>query len=43
MRLVPGVGEKRLRDFGSLFLTLIADHCRAHGSAFDVPPMGRKA
>lgn len=42
MRLVPGVGEKRLRDFGSLFLTLIADHCRDRGLPFDVPPPGRK-
>ncbi len=41
MRLIPGVGEKRLRDFGSLFLTLIADHCRTRGLAFDVPPTGR--
>lgn len=38
MRLIPGVGDKRLRDFGALFLTLIAEHCRAHGQSFDVPP-----
>jgi ATP-dependent DNA helicase RecQ len=31
MRLVPGVGDKRLRDFGALFLTLIADYCRRNG------------
>jgi ATP-dependent DNA helicase RecQ len=37
MRLVPGVGDKRLRDFGALFLKLIADHCRTHGLPFDVP------
>jgi ATP-dependent DNA helicase RecQ len=43
MRLVPGVGEKRLRDYGSLFLTLITDHCRTHGLAFDIPPTGRKS
>jgi ATP-dependent DNA helicase RecQ len=42
MRLIPGVGDKRLRDFGNLFLTLIADHCRAHGLPLDVPPPGRK-
>jgi ATP-dependent DNA helicase RecQ len=41
MRLIPGVGDKRLRDFGALFLTLIADHCRAHGLSFDVPPPRR--
>ncbi|HWG43444.1 MAG TPA: DNA helicase RecQ [Gemmataceae bacterium] len=42
MRLVPGVGDKRLRDFGTLFLTLIADHCRLHNLPFDVSPQGRK-
>jgi ATP-dependent DNA helicase RecQ len=40
MRLVPGVGDKRLRDFGALFLTLIAEHCRTRGLSFDVP-LGR--
>jgi ATP-dependent DNA helicase RecQ len=38
MRLIPGVGDKRLRDFGALFLTLIADQCRARGLSLDVPP-----
>jgi ATP-dependent DNA helicase RecQ len=38
MRLVPGVGDKRLRDFGALFLTLIADHCHSRGLPLDVPP-----
>jgi ATP-dependent DNA helicase RecQ len=38
MRLIPGVGDKRLRDFGALFLTLIADHCRTRGLSFDMPP-----
>ncbi len=38
MRLVPGVGDKRLRDFGTLFLTLISDHCRTRGLPFDVSP-----
>jgi ATP-dependent DNA helicase RecQ len=42
MRLIPGVGEKRLRDFGSLFLTLIAEHCRERSLPLDVPPPGRK-
>jgi hypothetical protein len=27
-----------LRDFGALFLTLIADHCRSRGLPLDVPP-----
>jgi ATP-dependent DNA helicase RecQ len=40
MRLIPGVGEKRLRDFGSLFLTLITEHCQSRGLSFDVPPTG---
>ncbi len=38
MRLVPGVGDKRLRDFGMQFLALIADHCRTRGLPFDVAP-----
>jgi ATP-dependent DNA helicase RecQ len=38
MRLIPGVGDKRLRDFGTLFLALIGDHCRTRGVPFDVPP-----
>ncbi|HTU21323.1 MAG TPA: DNA helicase RecQ [Gemmataceae bacterium] len=41
MRLIAGVGDKRLRDFGALFLTVIADHCRTHGLSFDVPPGGK--
>jgi ATP-dependent DNA helicase RecQ len=41
MRLIPGVGEKRLRDFGARFLTLIGEHCRSRGLPFDVPPQGR--
>ena len=28
LRLVPGVGDKRLRDFGARFLALITDHGR---------------
>ncbi len=38
MRLIPGVGDKRLRDFGERFLTVIADHCRRHGLAQDMTP-----
>jgi ATP-dependent DNA helicase RecQ len=36
LRLIPGVGDKRLRDFGGLFLQLIADQCRSRGLPFDV-------
>jgi ATP-dependent DNA helicase RecQ len=38
MRLIPGVGDKRLRDFGALFLAVIADQCRLRELPFDVPP-----
>ncbi|HEY7423420.1 MAG TPA: DNA helicase RecQ [Gemmataceae bacterium] len=41
MRLVPGVGDKRLRDFGERFLTVIADQCRQRGLAQDVTRQGR--
>ncbi len=30
MRLIPGVGDKRLRNFGAQFLSVIVDHCRLH-------------
>jgi ATP-dependent DNA helicase RecQ len=36
LRLIPGVGDKRLRDFGALFLQVIADQCRLRGLEFDV-------
>jgi ATP-dependent DNA helicase RecQ len=36
LRLIPGVGDKRLRDFGGLFLQLIVDQCRSRGLPFDV-------
>jgi ATP-dependent DNA helicase RecQ len=42
MRLIPGVGDKRLRDFGALFLPVIADQCHARGLALDVPAHGRR-
>jgi ATP-dependent DNA helicase RecQ len=35
LRLIPGVGEKRLRDFGSQVLALINEHCRLHGASMD--------
>ena len=42
MRLIPGVGDKRLRDFGERFLAVIADQCRQRGLAQDVTSLGRK-
>jgi ATP-dependent DNA helicase RecQ len=40
MRLIYGVGEMKLRDFGPAFLKLIVEHCTATGAAADVnaPP-----
>src|SRR5205814_1312381 len=35
MRLVYGVGELKLREFGERFLERIARHCRQHGVALD--------
>jgi ATP-dependent DNA helicase RecQ len=42
MRLIPGVGDKRLRDFGERFLAVIADQCRQRGLVQDVTSQGRK-
>jgi ATP-dependent DNA helicase RecQ len=42
MRLIPGVGDKRLRDFGALILPVIADQCRLRGLALDVLAQGRR-
>jgi ATP-dependent DNA helicase RecQ len=42
MRLIPGVGDKRLRDFGALFLPVITDQCRTRGLALDVTAHGRR-
>jgi superfamily II DNA helicase RecQ len=36
MRMLYGIGDNRLRDFGARVLTLIADYCRQHGLAQDV-------
>src|SRR5437588_851505 len=33
MRLVSGVGDAKLRDFGGRFLKVIAEHCRHQGQA----------
>jgi ATP-dependent DNA helicase RecQ len=35
MRLVHGIGEAKLRDFGEEFLQLIGDHCQATGATMD--------
>jgi ATP-dependent DNA helicase RecQ len=35
---VQGVGEKKLGDYGETFVSLIVDHCRAHGLTTDVTP-----
>jgi ATP-dependent DNA helicase RecQ len=35
MRLVYGIGDAKLRDFGEQFLTAIADHCDAANVPFD--------
>jgi ATP-dependent DNA helicase RecQ len=41
MRLIPGVGDKRLRDFGARFLALIAEQCQARAVSQDVSSNGR--
>ena len=41
MRLIPGVGDKRLRDFGARFLALIAEQCQRRGVSQDISPHGR--
>jgi ATP-dependent DNA helicase RecQ len=37
MRLVYGVGDAKLRDFGDRFLQMIAHHCRERGLSQDNP------
>src|SRR5207249_3673822 len=39
MRAVYGVGDKKLRDWGDLFLDAIVAHCRQHDVAMDVPAL----
>jgi ATP-dependent DNA helicase RecQ len=42
MRLIYGVGEAKLRDFGQPFLDAVAGYCRDHGLTLDnFPPAGR--
>ncbi len=36
MRLVYGIGDAKLREFGDQFLKLITDSCRDHGLTLDV-------
>jgi ATP-dependent DNA helicase RecQ len=38
MRLIYGVGDVKLRDFGGRFLQAVADFCRAHGLSTDNRP-----
>src|SRR5262249_7693033 len=38
MRLLYGVGEMKLRDFGPAFLKLIAEHCSETGVSGDASP-----
>jgi ATP-dependent DNA helicase RecQ len=37
MRYVSGIGERKLREFGPLFLKAILEHCRRTGLPTDVP------
>jgi ATP-dependent DNA helicase RecQ len=43
MRLIYGVGDVKLRDFGGRFLDRVAAHCRQHGLAQDVTDTPRPA
>jgi len=46
MRLIYGVGEAKLRDFGATFLKVIGDYCRQHNLRPDnpaAPPRGEPA
>jgi ATP-dependent DNA helicase RecQ len=36
LRLVYGVGDVKLRDFGTRFLALLVEHCRRHNLPLDV-------
>src|SRR5262249_30767483 len=37
MRLVSGVGDVKLRDFGKVFLEAIQQHCKTRGTTSDNP------
>ncbi|HZT79806.1 MAG TPA: DNA helicase RecQ [Gemmataceae bacterium] len=43
MRLVYGVGEAKLRDFGERFLQVMDEYCRDHGLSRDNAAPARKA
>jgi ATP-dependent DNA helicase RecQ len=43
MRPVYGIGEAKLRDFGSRFLAVVLDYCRRNGLPTDVPRAARAA
>ncbi len=38
MRMVSGIGDVKLRDFGEAFLTLVRLHAHEHSLATDLPP-----
>ena len=38
MRMISGVGDVKLRDFGEAFLALVRSHAAQHGLAVDLPP-----
>ena len=38
MRMVSGIGDVKLREFGAAFLALIATHAAEHSLATDLPP-----
>lgn len=42
MRMVPGVGDVKLRDFGDLFQIVIRDFCVGRGLETDLPPVHEK-
>jgi ATP-dependent DNA helicase RecQ len=41
MRLVYGIGDSKLKEYGAKFLELITEHCRERGLTQDVPPPER--
>jgi len=42
MRLVTGMGDAKMRDFGRSFFELIDDHCRRHGLAREPAATGNR-
>lgn len=43
MRLVSGIGDVKLRDFGEIFLTAIVDYARSNELPTDLPPLRESA